>query len=177
MFYTKSVLNVCFALYRCAYRGAVRVPLLADRTTRSARGLFADVQPRDDIEISLRGNAFEIVQQSPASTHERKETPPGGGVLLETLHVSRERVDPAGQDGNLNFRRTGIAIGLTMLFDQLLLFFLGDRHRAVTSVTCAYRRGPCGARGQTNLARHRWVGISFLVGPTALLFCEVDRIQ
>jgi len=135
------------------------------------------VQPRDDIEISLRGNAFEIVQQSPASTHERKETPPGGVILLKTLHVSRERVDPAGQDGNLNFRRTGIAIGLTMLFDQLLLFFLGDRHRAVTSVTFAYRRGPCGARGQTKLARRRWVGISFLVGPTALLFREVDRIQ
>jgi hypothetical protein len=49
--------------------------------------------------------------------------------------MRRERVDSTGQNGNLNLRGSGIALGLTELFYQLLFFFLGDRHRFLISAS------------------------------------------
>lgn len=126
---------------RLAYRFGSpvgRQPLRPGRGRRSLRrqknrtianGLFANLKLSEDVQIALRSNSLEIVQQASSTTHLRQKTTPGGIVFLVTPHVIRQRVDAGGQNCDLDLRGSRIAFRLSKLLNQLRFFFFRNRHQ------------------------------------------------
>ena len=82
-----------------------------------ANALLADAKLTDDVQIPLRIDASQIIQKATTTTDHTQQTPAAGVVLLVQLHVLSQVVDSAGEQRDLNFRRTGVAVRLTELLD------------------------------------------------------------
>jgi hypothetical protein len=65
--------------------------------------LLPNSEPTDDIEITLRIDLAQVIQEASAATYHRQKTTPTGIVLLVGSHVLGKVVDPGRQDGNLHF--------------------------------------------------------------------------
>jgi hypothetical protein len=75
-------------------------------------------------DIALVILAPEIIQQPPAAADHLQQSPPGGFIVGIGPEVIGQVADPFGQDGNLHFRGTGIALmSAEFLDDFLFLFF------------------------------------------------------
>ena len=123
---------------RLAYRfgsSVGRQPLRPGRGRRSLRrqknrtianGLFANLKLSEDVQIALRSNSLEIVQQASSTTHLRQKTTPGGIVFLVTPHVIRQRVDAGGQ--NCDCRNSSInSVFFSFVIDIECAFFPAGR--------------------------------------------------
>ena len=91
--------------------------------------LLAKAKLRDEIGITLTILVTEIVEQRPALVDHHQEAAPAMIVLGVALEMLGLRLDAAGQDCDLNFRRTGVALVAGMFLDNFLLAFRGNRHR------------------------------------------------
>src|SRR5688500_13490083 len=104
----------------------------APRADESDCLLLADAELANDVRVRLRLHAVEEVEQLPPPTDHGQEAAPAGVVLVMGPHVFRQAVDPGGQDGNLDLRRTGILVIPPMLGNQLLLPLFRNSHWALT---------------------------------------------
>jgi len=64
--------------------------------------LLADIEPVDNVEVTLRINLLQIIEQSPPSTDQHQKTTSTGKILLMASQVVGQPVDPAGENRDLN---------------------------------------------------------------------------
>src|SRR5262249_36098021 len=112
-----------------------------DRTTRREK---APIHPSDEIGavnsttqtqaldqcvVALVVLGLEVVEQTPALADELQQAAARMMILRVALEVLGEIGDALAQDRDLDFRRTGVALGLGVRLDQLRLADGCDRHR------------------------------------------------
>jgi hypothetical protein len=102
----------------------------ASRPTRPEKThrLLADVETPNNVEVTLRGNLLEIVQQAPPATDQHQQPSPTGEVLLVRPKVLGQPVDPGRENGDLDLGRAGILPAAPKLPNQLLLPLSGNGH-------------------------------------------------
>lgn len=87
------------------------------RCEKIAADLLSDVEPTNNVEVTLWIDLFEVIQQPSPTTDHHQQASPTGEVLFMTVHMLGQGVDPCRQDGNLNFRRARIGIATLVLAD------------------------------------------------------------
>ena len=70
----------------------------------------------------------QVGQQSAALANHLKQTPAAGLIVLVCAQVLGQLEDAAGQDGHLDFRRTGIGLVAVVIGNDLGFYFLVKRH-------------------------------------------------
>ena len=100
-----------------------RRPARPEKTPR----LLADFETPNDVEVTLRINSLEIVQQAPPATDQHQQTSPTGEVLLVRPKVLGQPVDPGRENGDLDLGRAGIFVAPPKLPNQLLLPLISVR--------------------------------------------------
>jgi len=93
-----------------------------------AHRLLADVETPNDVEVTLRINPLEIVQQAPPATDLHQQPPPTGEVLRVRPKVLGQPVDPGRENGDLDLGRASIFLAPPKLPNQLLLPLSGNSH-------------------------------------------------
>ena len=73
-------------------------------------GLLSDAQLRDDGAIAPDVLLGQVVQQTAALADHLVHTQTAVGILGMLLQVRGELIDALGQDGDLDFRRAGVAL-------------------------------------------------------------------
>ena len=86
--------------------------------------LFTDTQFGDDGTVSFDIGFRQVVEQVPPFTDHFKQAAPGMVVFLIDLEMLGQIVDAPCEEGNLNFRGTGVALSAGILFDDRVFFFL-----------------------------------------------------
>ncbi len=74
--------------------------------------------------------AIQVIKETPALRDELQQTTTGMIVLLVVLEMFGQVLDAFGKYSNLDFRRSGIALGRGIFLHQFLLAFSSNRHRA-----------------------------------------------
>src|SRR6185312_8586643 len=82
----------------------------------------------DQGAVALEVRALEVVEQPATAPDELEQAAARVVVLRVRAQVLGELVDPGGEKGDLNFRRTGVALVPAVLADDLQLGFLGQSH-------------------------------------------------
>jgi hypothetical protein len=95
--------------------------------------LLAQSEPLDQHLVLLGILSLQIIQQLAATAYHPQQTPPGMMILDMGLEMLGKIGDPRRQQRDLNFRRTGIALGSLVIFDQLA--FLSGCYRHFASPT------------------------------------------
>ena len=98
----------------------------ADRAgIQDKQPLLADAEFLNDLFVAFGVGLSEVVQQAATPADHHEKTAPGGMVLLVRLEMLRQFTNPRAQDGNLDFRRTGIRVVSTVLVNQGGFFLSG----------------------------------------------------
>jgi len=87
--------------------------------------LLADAQFLNDLFVAFGVGLSEVVQQAATPADHHKKTAPGGMVLIVRLEMLRQFTNARAQNGNLDFRRTGIRLVSTVLVNQGGFFLSG----------------------------------------------------
>jgi hypothetical protein len=90
--------------------------------------LLADVQPANDIEVLLRVDSAQVIQQTTTAADHAEQATPTGVVLRMSPHVLRQRIDPTCQECDLHFRRTAVGIAPSVLKDYFCFPVFRDCH-------------------------------------------------
>ncbi len=64
---------------------------------------LADVKSVNDVEVALRIDRLQVIQQPTPATHHHQQAPPTGVILLVRSQVLRQIAYPGRQDGDLHF--------------------------------------------------------------------------
>src|SRR5665213_1259799 len=107
-----------------------RSPVPIDRRCRGA-GSVTQPQTCDDRAVTARIGLFEIIQQAPPLPDHDEEAAPRMEILLMGAEMFGQVADPLGQNGDLHFRRTGIAFLAGVFLNDLLLAGQRNRHRVL----------------------------------------------
>jgi len=83
-----------------------------------ANGLLTDAEFLNDGFVAFGIRLPQVVEQAATLAHHHEKTAPGGMVLLMRLEMLRQFANPRAQDGDLDFRRTGIVIGSPVIGNQ-----------------------------------------------------------
>ena len=78
------------------------------RRVSQRRESLADVETTNDVEVSLRIDLFQVIQQPTPATHHHQQAPPTGVVLLVRSQVLRQIANPGRQNGDLHLGRAGV---------------------------------------------------------------------
>ena len=81
--------------------------------------LLTDTQLGDQSTVAVDVLLCQIVQHLAALTNHHQQTTAGVVVMLVHAQVIGQLVDAGGQDSNLNFGRTGVALVSSVLQDNL----------------------------------------------------------
>jgi hypothetical protein len=106
----------------------MRAALAARDENPIDRKLFADVKFLDDLAISINVFFREILEKASPFSHKLQQAKTAMMVFLVPLQVRGQHVDMGCQDGNLNFRASGVRVTLPELLDDFRLLFFADRH-------------------------------------------------
>src|SRR5215216_7127397 len=90
--------------------------------------LLADIQSLDQVRIALRILAFEVVEQTPALPDQHQQAAARVMILCVRLEVLGEVVDAFAENGDLDFRGSGVALMCAVVPDQFSLAVFGKRH-------------------------------------------------
>src|ERR1700760_2734822 len=110
-----------------------------------ARKLPAQPETLDKRTVAGDVLLRQVLQQSPAAPHEEQQATAAVVVMLVHLEVLGQVIDPAGQQRNLDFRRTGVTLSGGVLRHDLFLHGVFERHVAPSMYsfgelgTAAYR--------------------------------------
>jgi hypothetical protein len=104
--------------------GIICLPIATD----CVRQLLTNSEPRDNVEITLRVYLAQVIQQPSPTADHRQQATPRGVVLFVLPHVLGQVVNPCRQDGDLNFRRSGVRLVPFEFEDYFLFPLFGDRH-------------------------------------------------
>ena len=80
--------------------------------------LFSESELADDRAVTLDVNLLQVVEQVSSVTDHLLQTAAAVEVLLVSLQVRGQVVDAGGQESNLYFGRTGVALVGCVLLDQ-----------------------------------------------------------
>src|SRR6218665_1073175 len=83
--------------------------------------LAANAESTDQLGVTGFVLLLEIIKKRTAARHHLQKTTTGVVVLLVGLEVVGKGVDPLGQDRDLDFRRTGVALDGCVFLDKLSL--------------------------------------------------------
>ena len=92
---------------------------------RADSRLLADAKLLNNGLIAFGIGFSEVVEQAATLADHHEKTAPGGMVLLMRLEMLRQFANPRTQDGDLDFRRTGIVVGSTVVGNQGGFFLSG----------------------------------------------------
>ena len=84
-----------------------------------SKNLLTEAQSSDQIAIALDIVVFEVVQETTTTTDEHLKTTSAVVVVCIRFEVFGQNVDALGEEGNLNFGRTRIALVTTKFADDL----------------------------------------------------------
>src|SRR5512139_406761 len=88
-----------------------RVPVEgSSRGLLSGGCLLADAEALDRRAVAVDVGALEVVEEAAALAHHAQESPARVVVLHVRLEVLGEAVDVLGEEGDLHFRRPGVAL-------------------------------------------------------------------
>src|SRR5690606_29029252 len=90
-------------------------------------------QTRDQCAVTVGILTLQVVQQLAALVDHADQTTTAVVVLGVGLEVTLQLVDVGGQQGNLHFRRTGIASSLLVLVNDLGFFLNAQCHDGLSS--------------------------------------------
>lgn len=119
--------------------------------------LAADTQSLDEIPVSGFVLALGIVQKPAALCNKLEQAAAGMIVFLVGFEMLGKRRDPACQNRDLNFRRTGVAFLGRELLHQALLFFNCYRHRGLLFRFMA-QAGMSSSKARGGVAARFWRG-------------------
>ena len=100
----------------------------------------------NDVEVTLGIDLFKVIQQPPTTTDHHQQAAPTSKVLLVTLQMCGQAVDPSRQDGNLDLRGAGVGIAPLVLprsvpFFRSLVIVIGYRDcSTLVGWGCFYRK-------------------------------------
>src|SRR4051794_30191477 len=113
----------------------------------NAFALAAQAEALNQLLVAADILALQVVEQAAALTDHDQETTTAVEVLLVGLEVFGQVADALGQDGDLDFRRTGIALTGLVFLDDFLLAFGSNRHRDLRFYSRVDIRGSVRAPG------------------------------
>jgi len=126
---------------------AIRAADPLNKRNLALKSLLTDAKFTDDIKVSLRILATDVVEQPSAAGDQSEQTASRGKILAMGSHVLGQSIDPFGQNCDLNFGGSGVGGGRTVFADHFLLAFFRDRHaescfldESNTGVTCHPRQ-------------------------------------
>jgi hypothetical protein len=110
-------------------------------STRANQFLFAaQFQLIGQRQVALIIMATQISQQSAALAHHLKQTPAAGLIVIVSTQMVSELENAGGQDGHLDFRRTGISLVAVVIRNNLGLDFLVKRHDVCNSFSLDFEQ-------------------------------------
>src|SRR5689334_12851166 len=80
--------------------------------------LLTRAELRDEIGVTRLVLAAEVIEQRPALVDHHQKAAARVIVLRVGLEMLGQRVDAVGEDRNLDFGRTGVALAAAMILDQ-----------------------------------------------------------
>ncbi len=80
--------------------------------------LFAQAEAGNQVAITVRVLALQIIQQLAALTDQLEQTATGMVILSVRLEMFSQRADTAGKQCNLHFRGTGVVLTLFVFAKQ-----------------------------------------------------------
>src|SRR5215510_7082239 len=89
----------------------MRLRRTSSRNARRLVVLAAQTEPVDQCLVARLFPRLQIVEEAAALRHELQETTAGVVVLLVVLEMLGQVLDALRQDCDLDFRRTGVALG------------------------------------------------------------------
>src|SRR5438093_7248414 len=91
---------------------------------RKSEPLLADVEAFDQVRVTLRVLAFQVVEEPAAASHEHQQAAAGVMIFGVCLEMFGQVVDAFAQECDLNFWRAGVAVvGLVRADDFSLAVF------------------------------------------------------
>lgn len=96
--------------------------------------LLTNLEPLDDVEIPLRRDTLEVVEQATTATDHLKKPSPTGEVLRVLLEMLGQVGDPARQEGDLDLRRAGVGIPSPIRTDEFRFTIFRERHQPKTAL-------------------------------------------
>jgi hypothetical protein len=94
-------------------------------TPRPLKKLFSDIESCDNGAVTLDIDLHQILEQISSASDHLEQTATAVIVVVVSLKMLVESVDPAGEDRNLYFGRAGVTLAGGVLGDYRLLFFFG----------------------------------------------------
>src|SRR6185503_13399720 len=94
----------------------------------AALRLLPETEFRDQRIVAIDVLALQLIEQRAPLVDHHQQAPARMVVLVVILEVTLQRVDAAGQDRDLDFRRTGVTRLAGVVTDDFLLLFGGYRH-------------------------------------------------
>lgn len=86
--------------------------------------LLSDVQLADNGAVTLNICLLEVVEKISSVTYHLEKSAAAVVILVVSLEVFVEIVDPVSEKRDLNLRRAGISLMSSILLDNCLLFVL-----------------------------------------------------
>ena len=86
--------------------------------------LLSDVQLADNGAVTLNIGLLEVVEKISSVTYHLEKSAAAVVILVVSLEVFVEIVDPVSEERDLNLRRAGISLMSSILLDNCLLFVL-----------------------------------------------------
>ena len=93
------------------------------RSLASVPELFSETESFDERTVTFNIDLLQIGEQSPSVTDHDKQAASGVMVLLMGCKTFVQLVDTLGEQSDLNFRRTGVALFKTVGLDDFLFSF------------------------------------------------------
>src|SRR5262245_23270890 len=90
--------------------------------------LLPDVETLDQISVALRVFRLEVVQQPATPADQHQQSSARLMILCVRLEMFRQIVDAFTENGDLNFRGTGVGVVRPVVADQFGLAIFGQRH-------------------------------------------------
>ena len=87
--------------------------------------LLAQTEFRDQIAVALNILVPQIVQKLSPLADQLQKACAGMEILLMTLEMVGQIVDPRKQENHLNFRESRVRFGLSIFLDEFSLAFRG----------------------------------------------------
>jgi hypothetical protein len=84
-------------------------------------GSATEAETLDQGAVTLDVSLGHVVEQATTLTDQEHQAPAAVVVVLVGFEVLGQVRDASGEDGNLDLRRAGIALGRRVLFNGLLL--------------------------------------------------------
>jgi hypothetical protein len=96
-------------------------------------GLLTNAQQADDVEVSLRIMATNIIEQASSTANQTQQSTSRSKVASVSSHVFGQAVDSLGQDRNLYLWRASVGVIVSVFRNYGGFTFFRNRHQVLAS--------------------------------------------